>query len=194
GGAAPNGYQRTRMMAREIGTHGHKFLGLLTPEGLALAASNIKASKLKSLGFSFHNESDGLRNLQLDKLMAFFGTQMGEFYVNDAFKWVLAVVYGPAQVDKKELSLKNKPLIYHRWPFLFNVVIDGLNLKEIETDGFHDMFHDIWTNEFYSLDKKAEFKALLREEEIKHRKNMNEESDFLDAYLQIGSLMGDYFT
>jgi hypothetical protein len=30
---------------------------------------------------------------------------------------------------------KNKPLIYHRWPFLFNVVIDGLNLKEIETSG-----------------------------------------------------------
>jgi hypothetical protein len=26
-------------------------------------------------------------------------------------------------------------LIYHRWPFLFNVVIDGLNLKEIETSG-----------------------------------------------------------
>ncbi|KAL5672212.1 hypothetical protein ACJX0J_016518, partial [Zea mays] len=33
------------------------------------------------------------------------GIDEGEFYVNDAFKWVLAVVYGPAQVDKKELFL-----------------------------------------------------------------------------------------
>jgi hypothetical protein len=30
---------------------------------------------------------------------------------------------------------KNKPLVDHRWPFLFNAIIDGLNLKEIEMSG-----------------------------------------------------------
>ncbi|KAL5655442.1 hypothetical protein ACJX0J_034763 [Zea mays] len=126
GGAAPN-----VIGARDRGTHGH----LLTPEGL-------------SLGFSFHNESVGRAIEKGEReFMRFLLPKFGKnsFTLcnkSDAFKWVLAVVYGPAQVEKKELflaELKNKPLTDQRWPFLFNVVIDGLNLKEIEMDGFHDM-------------------------------------------------------
>ena len=94
----------------------------------------------------------------------------GEFYVKftlcnkiDCFKWALAVVYGSAQMDRKEQFLselvrmgshetlpiviggdfnilrspqeKNKDNFDHRWPFLFNAVIDGLNLKELEMSG-----------------------------------------------------------
>jgi hypothetical protein len=75
--------------------------------------------------------------------------------VND-FKWALVAVYGPAQSNLKEQFLtemihmcsheqlpiliggdfnilrspseKNKDNFEHRWPFLFNRVIDGLNL------------------------------------------------------------------
>jgi hypothetical protein len=79
---------------------------------------------------------------------------------SDGFKWALAVVYGPTQVAHKEnflgelvrmCSQENLPLIvggdYNilghpfekknpnydaRWTFLFNAVIDGLNLRELE--------------------------------------------------------------
>jgi hypothetical protein len=75
--------------------------------------------------------------------------------VND-FKWALVAVYGPAQSNLKEQFLtemihmcsheqlpiliggdfnilrspseKNKDNFEHRWPFLFNRVIDELNL------------------------------------------------------------------
>jgi hypothetical protein len=32
-------------------------------------------------------------------------------------------------------SEKNKDNLEHRWPFLFNSVIDGLNLQELEISG-----------------------------------------------------------
>jgi hypothetical protein len=76
------------------------------------------------------------------------------------YKWALVVVYEPAQKEFKEsflvelvnvcshknLSLavggdfnilrhsseKNNDHFHARWPLLFNVVIDGLNLKEIQ--------------------------------------------------------------
>jgi hypothetical protein len=79
---------------------------------------------------------------------------------NDSFKWALVAVYGPAQDDQKTLFLtelvntcsnENLPVLIggdfnilrspeeknngnynDRWPFLFNVVIDGLNLKELD--------------------------------------------------------------
>jgi exonuclease III len=78
----------------------------------------------------------------------------------DGFKWALVVVYGPAQPNHKESFLvelvrmcsqenlplmiggdynilrhpseKNNPNYNARWPFLFNVVINGLNLRELE--------------------------------------------------------------
>ena len=82
---------------------------------------------------------------------------------NDSFKWALVCVYGPAQVQQKEhflaelvsmcsheslpiliggdfnmlrsLDEKNKDNFETRWPFLFNAVIDGLNLRELELYG-----------------------------------------------------------
>lgn len=82
---------------------------------------------------------------------------------NDCFKWALTVVYGPAQNDRKDAFLtelvqlvsretlpiviggdfnilrcpkdKNKDNFQSRWPFMFNAVIDSLNLKEIEMSG-----------------------------------------------------------
>jgi hypothetical protein len=79
------------------------------------------------------------------------------------FKWALVVVYGPAQDELKESFLaelvnmcsheslllivggdynilrhpseKNNDHYQARWPFLFNVVIDGLNLKELQLTG-----------------------------------------------------------
>jgi hypothetical protein len=94
----------------------------------------------------------------------------GDYYVKfhicnkaDDFKWVLVVVYGPAQDEHKESFLvelvhmcshenlpllmggdynilrhpseKNNDRFHTRWPFLFNVVIDRLNLKEIQMSG-----------------------------------------------------------
>jgi hypothetical protein len=81
----------------------------------------------------------------------------------DGFKWAPMSVYGPAQVGRKELFLvelvsmcshEDLPLImgsdfnilrhpseknnlnYNaRWPFLFNAIIDGLNLRELEMTG-----------------------------------------------------------
>jgi hypothetical protein len=81
----------------------------------------------------------------------------------DNFKWALVGVYGPAQDDHKESFLaemvnmcshanlplvmdvnynilrhpseKNNDCYQTRLPFLFNVVIDGLNLKEIQMYG-----------------------------------------------------------
>jgi hypothetical protein len=81
----------------------------------------------------------------------------------DDFKWSLATVYGPTQADRKEMFLaelvrlgsqeslplviggdfnilrcpseKNKDNFDQRWPFLFNAVIDGLSLKELEMSG-----------------------------------------------------------
>jgi exonuclease III len=82
---------------------------------------------------------------------------------SDSFKWALTVVYGPAQFERKEAFLtelvqmanhetlpiliggdfnilrhpheKNKDNFDQRWPFLFNAVIDGLNLKELNMTG-----------------------------------------------------------
>jgi hypothetical protein len=79
---------------------------------------------------------------------------------SDDFKWALVVVYGPAQPERKENFLaelvhmcsheilpllmggdynilrhpfeKNNDRYNNRWPFLFNAVIDGLNLKELQ--------------------------------------------------------------
>jgi exonuclease III len=81
----------------------------------------------------------------------------------DNFKWALVVVYGPTQNDQKPnfltelvqmgsrecLSIliggdfnilrshvKNNNKNYNaRWPFLFNVVIDDLNLRELKMSG-----------------------------------------------------------
>jgi exonuclease III len=78
---------------------------------------------------------------------------------SDMFKWALAVVYGPAQNEHKEQFLaelvnmcshENLPLIVggdynilrhpleknndhynNRWLFLFNSIIDGLDLREL---------------------------------------------------------------
>lgn len=83
---------------------------------------------------------------------------------SDSFKWALVVVYGPAQEQSKEHFLaelvnmcsnerlpiliggdfniirnpqgeKNNANYSDRWLFLFNAVIDGLNLREIEMSG-----------------------------------------------------------
>lgn len=82
---------------------------------------------------------------------------------HDCFKWALTVVYGPAQADRKEAFLtelvqmanqevlpmvvggdfntlrspmdKNSSNFDSRWPFLFNAVIDGLCLMELEMVG-----------------------------------------------------------
>jgi hypothetical protein len=79
------------------------------------------------------------------------------------FKWVLVAIYGPAQSPQKEQFLtelvhmtsherlpvlmggdfnilchareKNKENFDGRWSFLFNCVIDGLNLRELEMSG-----------------------------------------------------------
>jgi hypothetical protein len=79
------------------------------------------------------------------------------------FKWALVAVYGPTQIPLKEQFLtelvhlisherlpvlvggdfnilrhaheKNKDNFDQRWPFLFNCVIDGLNLRELEMSG-----------------------------------------------------------
>jgi hypothetical protein len=78
------------------------------------------------------------------------------------FKWALVVVYGPAQTPKDQFLTelvhmvsherlptlmggvfnilmhaheKNKDNFEGRWPFLFNCVIDGLNLHELEMFG-----------------------------------------------------------
>jgi hypothetical protein len=81
----------------------------------------------------------------------------------DDFKWVLVAVYGAAQPEFKESFLtelvqscskenlplcvggdfniirnrseKNNDRFDERWPFLFNAVIDGLDLREIEMSG-----------------------------------------------------------
>jgi exonuclease III len=79
------------------------------------------------------------------------------------FKWVMVVVYGAAQLEFKEsfptelvqacrgeclpvciggdfniirnTSEKNNDRFDERWPFLFNAVIDNLELREIEMSG-----------------------------------------------------------
>jgi hypothetical protein len=76
------------------------------------------------------------------------------------FKWALVAVYGPAQIPQKEQFLtelvhmmsherlpilmggdfnilrhtheKHKESFEGRWPFLFNYVIDGLNIRELQ--------------------------------------------------------------
>jgi hypothetical protein len=81
----------------------------------------------------------------------------------DHYKWALVLVYGPAQGEHKERFLaelvnmcshENLPLLIggdynilrhpseknndryeERWPFLFNAIIDGLNLRELEMSG-----------------------------------------------------------
>jgi endonuclease/exonuclease/phosphatase family metal-dependent hydrolase len=82
---------------------------------------------------------------------------------SEGYKWALAAVYGPAQATHKEKFLaelvrmcsqenlplimggdynilrhpyeKNNPNYDARWPFLFNAVIDGLILRELEMFG-----------------------------------------------------------
>jgi hypothetical protein len=79
----------------------------------------------------------------------------GDYYVkfylcnkNDYFKWALVAVYGSTQAQHKEQFLielvnlcshEQLPILIggdsnyeHRWPFLFNSVIDNLNLRELE--------------------------------------------------------------
>jgi hypothetical protein len=79
---------------------------------------------------------------------------------DNSFKWALVAIYGPTQDNLKEQFLtkmvnlcsherlpiliggdfnmlrnpseKNNDNYEHRWPFLFNSVIDGLNLRELE--------------------------------------------------------------
>jgi hypothetical protein len=79
------------------------------------------------------------------------------------FKWILVAVYGAAQPEYKESFLtelvhacskeslplliggdfniirnpgeKNNDKYDDKWPFLFNAIIDGLNLREIEMSG-----------------------------------------------------------
>jgi hypothetical protein len=81
----------------------------------------------------------------------------------DGFKWALVFVYGPAQDCLKQSFLsevvrlsntetspiliggdfnilrspseKNNDRFDHRWPFLFNAVIDGLDLREMDMSG-----------------------------------------------------------
>lgn len=82
---------------------------------------------------------------------------------SDNFQWILMAVYGAAQPEFKEIFLtelvhacskENAPILLggdfniirkpseknndkyeNRWPFLFNAVIDGLDLREIEMSG-----------------------------------------------------------
>jgi hypothetical protein len=93
------------------------------------------------------------------------------------FKWALVVVYGLAQAPQKEQFLtelvhmmsherltilmggdfnimrhaheKNKENFDGRWPFLFNCVIDGLNLREIEMSGRRFMWVNSLPNPTY---------------------------------------------
>jgi hypothetical protein len=81
----------------------------------------------------------------------------------DSFKWALVAMYDPAQHDHKEIFLaelvnlcshenlpimiggdfnimtsseeKNNDRFNSRWPFLFNAIFDGLNLRELEMSG-----------------------------------------------------------
>ena len=81
----------------------------------------------------------------------------------DGYKWALVVVFGPAQNNLKEQFLtelvnmcsyeklpilvggdfnilrtpydKNNDNYDSHWPFLFNTIIDGLNLRELEMSG-----------------------------------------------------------
>ncbi|KAJ1292154.1 hypothetical protein BS78_02G370400 [Paspalum vaginatum] len=83
----------------------------------------------------------------------------GEFYIkfhlcnkSDNFRWILMAVYGPAQDEYKAAFLTelvranqqnslptliggNFNILRSRWPFLFNVVIDSFDLREIELSG-----------------------------------------------------------
>jgi hypothetical protein len=93
----------------------------------------------------------------------------------DNFKWALVAVYGPAQQSSKELFLtelvnmcsheslpiliggdfnilrshkeNNNSSYNDRCPFLFNAVIDGLNLRELEMSGWKFT----WTNHLQNL-------------------------------------------
>jgi hypothetical protein len=86
-----------------------------------------------------------------------------KFHRSDDFHWCLVAIYGAAQPEFKEKFLtellqtcskvslpllvggdfniirnpseKNNDNYDDRWPFLFNAVIDGLNLREIEMSG-----------------------------------------------------------
>ncbi|KAJ1290602.1 hypothetical protein BS78_02G256700 [Paspalum vaginatum] len=79
----------------------------------------------------------------------------GEFYIKfhlcnrtDKFEWILMAVYGPAQDEFKSTFLseltfnilrnsseKNNDRFNCRWHFLFNVVIDSFDLREIDLTG-----------------------------------------------------------
>jgi exonuclease III len=100
----------------------------------------------------------------------------------DEFKWALVMVYGPAQAENKEQFLaelvrmcshENLPLLmggdynilrhpseknndrYNaRWPFLFNAVIDSLNLRELEMSGRkYTWANNLATPTFEKLDR-----------------------------------------
>jgi hypothetical protein len=98
---------------------------------------------------------------------------------SNGFKWALVVVYGPAQAEKENLELvnmcshKNLPLLigghcnilrhpleknsHHynaRWPFLFNAVINGLNLREQEMSSRkYTWANNLATSTFKKLDR-----------------------------------------
>jgi len=108
----------------------------------------------------------GVNSLILDLFLIVEGEFFIKFHLNnkqDDFKWILMVVYGPAQEDFKSVFLselvrtcqqntlptliggdfnimrhikeKNKDNFNPRWPFLFNAVIDSFDLREIELTG-----------------------------------------------------------
>jgi hypothetical protein len=96
---------------------------------------------------------------------------------NDYFKWALVAVYDPSQAQHNEQFLtelvnlcsheqlpiliggdfnilrnpqeKNNSNYEHRWPFLFNSVIDGLNLRELEMSGRKYTWANSLTNPTY---------------------------------------------
>jgi hypothetical protein len=106
------------------------------------------------------------------------------YLCKDNFNLALVAIYGPTQVDQKEQFLtelihmcsheqlpiliggggyfhvlrhprdKNNDNFEHRWPFLFNCVIDGLNLKELEMSGRRFTWENLMPNPtFEKLDR-----------------------------------------
>ncbi|KAL5648915.1 hypothetical protein ACJX0J_039724 [Zea mays] len=92
GGAAPN----VIGSARDRGSHGHSF----KPTFVEFLVNN------KNSGPSLQVSQD---RVVMDAHSEHESHHQSKMFTlcnkSDAFKWVLAVVYGPAQVDKKELFL-----------------------------------------------------------------------------------------
>ncbi|KAG2609329.1 hypothetical protein PVAP13_4KG016700, partial [Panicum virgatum] len=103
-----------------------------------------------------HGRSGGiLLGINLD-VLEIGSIEDGDYFVKfrlrnkkDNFHWVLVAVYGAAQPSFKEKFLtelvqacnkenpseKNNSRYDDRWPFLFNAIIDGLDLRELEMSG-----------------------------------------------------------